>query len=66
MKVQIIDLGRNKVNMTAEFKDQKALFKEIGKHILSKGWDIEESEIPDNYHVYAGFRNVGTIKVLQP
>lgn len=66
MKIQIINLGRNNINMTAEFKNEKALHKEIGRHLLSRNWEIESSETEDTYHVYAGFRNVGTLKVLEP
>lgn len=46
MKAQLIDLGRNNINKTVEVKDEKALHKEIGKHILSKVGVWKKRTIP--------------------
>lgn len=65
MKAQLIDIGRNKVNKTIEVKDEAALHKEIGKHILSKGWGMEETVDPTTWHITSGFRVCGIVKILQ-
>lgn len=65
IKAQFIDLGRNNVNKIVEVKDTKALHKEIGKHILSKGWGMEETKEPDVWAITAGWATVGTVKILE-
>jgi hypothetical protein len=64
IKAQFIDLGRNNVNKIVEVKDTKALHKEIGKHILSKGWGMDETNEPNVYAVTSGWNTVGTVKIL--
>jgi hypothetical protein len=65
LKAQLIDLGRNKVNKTIEVKDTKALHKEVGKHILSKGWGMDETNEHNVYAVTSGWNTVGTVKILE-
>lgn len=64
MKAEFIDVGRNKVNKVVEVKNEKELHKEIGKHILSKNWGMEETDTPDLWEITSGFRTVGTVKIL--
>lgn len=64
IKAEFINLGRNNINRIVEVKDTKALHKEIGKHVLSPGWGMEESDEPNLYFVYAGWNIVGHVKVL--
>lgn len=66
MKAQLIDLGRGKINKVVEVKTTKELHKEIGKHLASKGWGLEETETPDLWAVTSGYRTVGTVKILEP
>jgi len=35
--------------MTAEFKNEKALHKEIGRHLLSRNWEIESRKNEINW-----------------
>lgn len=65
MKAQFINLGRNNVNKIVEVKDVKALHKEIGKHILSKGWGMEETEDADIWAITSGWNTVGEVKILE-
>lgn len=66
MKAQFINLGRNKVNKTVEFRSTRELHKKIAEHILSRGWGMEQSdEDPNLYYVTAGFRTVGEVRVLE-
>lgn len=64
IKAQLIDLGRNKINKVVEVKNTQALHKEVGKHILSKGWGMEETEDIDVYTVTSGWGVVGYVKIL--
>jgi hypothetical protein len=65
MKAQLIDLGRNKVNKTVEVKNESALHREIGKHILSKGWVMEPTEKEYEWVITAGWNTVGKVKILE-
>jgi len=60
---QFIELGRNKVNKTVKVKDANALHKEVGKHILAKGWDMEQIS-DDEYAIVSGWNTVGKVKIL--
>ena len=63
IQAQFIDLGRNNVNKTVIVKDTQALHKEIGKHILSKGWGMEQIT-DDEYAITSGWNTVGKVKIL--
>lgn len=65
MKAQFIDLGRNNINKTVEVKNEKELHKEIGKHILSKGWVMEETEEKDMWAITSGWNTVGKVKIIE-
>ncbi len=65
IKAQLIDLGKNKINRTVEVKNVDQLHSEIAKHILSINWEMEESETEGLYTVYAGFRNIGQVQILE-
>jgi hypothetical protein len=68
IKAQLIDLGRGKVNKTVQVKTVKQLHKEIGKHLMSKGWgmiDTDMTPIDGVYEIEAGFRSVGKVKIIE-
>lgn len=65
MKAQFIDLGRNNVNKVVEIKNTKELHKEIGKHIASKEWGMDETDDPDVWEITSGWRIVGKVKILE-
>jgi len=65
IKAQFIDLGRNNVNKIVEVKNEGQLHKEIGKHILSKGWGMEPTEDPCMWHITSGWNTVGKVKILE-
>ncbi len=66
MKVQLINLGRNKVNEIVYPADKQALQREINKHVLSTSWTLEESPKGENeYYVVRGMDVIGTIKILK-
>lgn len=66
MIAQLIGVGRNKVTKTVEVKNESALRKEVGKHLRSKGWDLEDVVgVPGHFVVVAGVRSVGYVKVIQ-
>jgi len=63
MKLQMINLGRNDINKTVTVKDEKAMWRELSKHLNSKSIELTEIENePNKYNVYVGmFRNVGQV-----
>ena len=65
IKAELINLGRCDVNKVVDVKNVKSLHKEIGKYILSKNWDMEETETPNLYVVSSGLRSVGHVKILE-
>lgn len=68
MKVNLIDIGRYRVNRSFELKELNwtKIAKEVSKHLASKGIDIEEDpEVHNGYKVIAGFRTVGKITIEQ-
>lgn len=68
MILKLINLGRNKVNKEIDlnFPSYSAIVKEVKKHIASKNPDIEETDDPHTFDVFAGVRNVGQIWVENP
>lgn len=64
MELQLINLGRNSINKTVIVKDEKAMWRELSKHLMSKSIELSETDEPNKYDVYVGvFRNVGQIIV---
>jgi len=62
MELQLINLGRNNINKTVTVKDEKAMWRELSKHLNSKGIELSETDEPNKYDVYVGvFRNVGQV-----
>ncbi len=63
MELELINLGRNKVNKKLTVKDGKGVLRELKKHIMST--EIELIDVDGKgtrYDVYVGgFRNVGQI-----
>lgn len=66
MKVQLINLGRNKVNEIVYPADMKVLQRIINKHVLTTCWTLEQSPKEENeYYVVRGMDVIGTIKILK-
>lgn len=73
MKIQLINLGRNKVNKICEIDTSKGLVNDCiedtlagvaGHYLMSR--NIEAAELKKGiYSVFAGFRKVGEIKILE-
>jgi len=62
MELQLINLGRNKVNKTITVKNEKAMFREISSHLMSNSIELSKTETENEYDVLVGgFRNVGKI-----
>lgn len=68
MELKLINLGRNQVNQSVILKkpSYSAILKEVKKHVLSKFPDIEETEDPHTFDIFAGFRCIGQIWVEKP
>lgn len=60
-RAKIINLGRGRVNKDIFFNDTKELHKVIDKHVASKGWGMDETEIEGTWEVTAGYRTIGTV-----
>lgn len=66
MKVQLINLGRNKVNEIVYPADMAALRRIINRHVLHDSWKLIPSCKEDNeYRVIHGMDVIGTIKILK-
>ena len=65
MKIELINVGRHNVNKIVEVKNENYIRKEVGKYLLSRGWDLHETKEPKTYDVVAGFRTVGQVKILE-
>ena len=65
MKVQLINLGRNNINKIVYPADDKALQREINRHVLSTNWTLEESPKENEHYVLRGMDVIGTIKFLK-
>lgn len=60
MKIELINVGRNNVNKTFEAKNDKEIFKEIKKHLMSDCIDLYKTDIPNRWEICVGmFRTVG-------
>ena len=66
MKVQLINLGRNKVNEIVYPAGMKVLQRIINKHVLTTCWELSPSSKEDNEHlVLRGMDVIGKIKILK-
>ncbi len=65
MELQLIGVGRNKVNKTVTIKQASDVLKEIKKYIMSQEIDLTPVEDKINtYDIYVGtFRKVGQIVI---
>jgi hypothetical protein len=62
MELIMINLGRNNVNKTIVVKNEEAIWKELSKHIMSRGIELFETDEPNKYDVIVGmFRCVGQV-----
>lgn len=64
-KAQFVNVGRNNVCRDVYFDTTRELHKEIQKHILSKGWGMEETETEGTWQITCGFRVTGTIIITE-
>lgn len=66
MELQLINLGRNNINKTVTVKNEKGMWRELSKHLMSKSIELSETDEPNKYDVYVGmFRNVGQVIIKQ-
>ena len=62
MELQLINLGRNNINKTVTVKNEKAMWTELSKHLMSRSIELSPTDEPNKYDVYVGgFRNVGQV-----
>jgi len=65
MKLELINVGRNKVNEIIIIKNAGQIYKAVSKYLLSKNfYFIEVEENSNVYDIVAGFRTVGQIKLI--
>jgi len=66
MELTMINLGRNNVNKTVVVKNEKAMWRELSKHIMSRGIELCETDEPNKYDVFVGmFRCVGQVIIKE-
>jgi hypothetical protein len=66
MELTMINLGRNNVNKTVVVKNEKAMWQELSKHIMSRGIELSETDEPNKYDVFVGmFRCVGQVIIKE-
>ncbi len=66
MELQLINLGRNNINKTVVVKNEKAMWRELSKHLMSNGIELSPTDEPNKYDVYVGmFRNVGQVIIKE-
>ena len=66
MELQLINLGRNNINKTVVVKNEKAMWRELSKHLMSKGIELSPTDEPNKYDVYVGmFRKVGQVIIKE-
>lgn len=65
MKLQLINVGRMKVNKTVTVKNEREIWNEVSRHLLSREVEIIETDTPNKYTVHAGCRPVGEIIVTE-
>lgn len=64
-RANIIELGRSKHNADIFFNTTAELHKYIGKHLRSKHWGMEETDMPDTWDITSGHRSVGTVVITE-
>lgn len=64
-KAQLVDIGRSKSNRDVYYNTRSELHKEIQKHLVSKGWDMSETETAGTYEISTGRSIVGTVIVTE-
>lgn len=64
-KAQLIDVGRSKANRHVYFNSNRELIKEIQKHLMSKGWGLDETATSGTYEVTTGRNIAGTVIVTE-
>ncbi len=66
MELTMINLGRNNINKTVTIKNEKAMWKEISKYLMSKDIELSETDEPNKCDVYVGgFRKVGQVIIKE-
>lgn len=66
MKVQLIDIGRDKFNGTMEVRNKYHLMKEVKKHLASRDVFLIPHDKGNLIDVCVGFgRQVGTVKIIE-
>lgn len=68
MQLELINVGRGQINKTVTIKNPSftKVYKEVGKYLASKHFDIEETENEGEYNITVNVRCVGKIKVDKP
>ena len=57
-----IDIGRNKFNGTIKAKDERAILRQIGRHLMSRNVDLVTEDDGQTWTVLVGgFREVGRL-----
>jgi hypothetical protein len=65
MKIQLIDIGRDKINKIVEVISAEAALEEVSKYLRNSIVELQETENPDIYNVVVGgLRTVGQVKIL--
>lgn len=66
MVIELINVGRRQVNKTVVVKNWNGVWRELGKHLMSKDVELVEQENEkDKYMVVCGARTAGEIKIIQ-
>lgn len=64
MEATLINLGRNNVNKTVYPKDWEALMREIDRHVVSPGWEVQKWT-EGEYYVIRDMDVIGKIKIVK-
>jgi hypothetical protein len=65
MELQLINVGRNKINKTVFAKNDKEMWRHIKSCLLSQDIELTQTETKDKYTIWAGMRNVGEIIIRE-
>lgn len=65
MKYRLINIGRGKVCREVTVRNERALYNEVSKHLMSKCVELITDDKGQSYRVYAGVRLVGTVERLE-
>lgn len=62
---KLINIGRNNVCKTVTVKDMDDVYVEVCRHLLSRGVEmVAMNDEETKWNVYAGFRHVGEVELL--